>query len=181
MIQREDDKPETVLKRLKIYEEQTKPIINYFKLKKLLVTFTGNTSDYLWPLVKAHLTNIRHPDSQPADALTHTGQSFDDEDYRTLRFLGGKSKLVNERFAIDYIKEDPVVVCDQRVVWSQSGGPLGHPKVYINVSKPEVHDCGYSGRKFIYKKYYDEKQHGKSISYEQYLEDMRQKEATATN
>ncbi len=40
---------------------------------------------------------------------------------------------VNERFAIDLIAEDPVVVCTQRVVNSDSGGPLGHPKVYINL------------------------------------------------
>ena len=145
----------------------------------MLVTFTGNTSDYLWPLVKQHLSSIRHPDAQPFDAVTHTGQSFDKEDFRTLRFLGGKAKLVNQRQAIDYIREDPVVVCNERVVWSHSGGPLGHPKVYINISKPEVHDCGYSGRKFIYKKYYDEKLHGKSISYQQYLEEMKQKELTA--
>ena len=40
---------------------------------------------------------------------------------------------VNPRFAIDYVRDDPVVVCRSRGVWSDSGGPLGHPKVYINL------------------------------------------------
>ena len=40
---------------------------------------------------------------------------------------------VNPRFAIDFIRNDPVVVCRARGVWSDSGGPLGHPKVYINL------------------------------------------------
>ena len=40
---------------------------------------------------------------------------------------------VNTRFAIDLIREDPVVICTHRVVSSDSGGALGHPKVYINL------------------------------------------------
>ena len=40
---------------------------------------------------------------------------------------------VNPRFAIDFIRNDPVVVCQTRGVWSDSGGPLGHPKIYINL------------------------------------------------
>jgi len=40
---------------------------------------------------------------------------------------------VNKNFAIDLVHEDPVVVCSQRVVASDSGGPLGHPRVYINL------------------------------------------------
>lgn len=178
LIQREDDKPETVLKRLKIYEEQTKPIIDYFKARNLVVTITGRTSDSIWPLVKEHLYSIKHPDANTPATVTHTGQSFDDEDFRALRFTN-KAKLVNERFAIDLIAEDPVVVANKRIVWSHSGGPLGNPKVYINLDSPEVHVCGYSGRKFIHKKYYDEKKHGKAITYDQYLEQMKQKEANA--
>ena len=34
---------------------------------------------------------------------------------------------------------------------------------------PEVHSCGYSGRKFILKKYYNAAEHGPSITYEEYL------------
>ncbi len=36
LYQREDDKEEAILKRWKIYDEQTKPIIDFYKKKKLL-------------------------------------------------------------------------------------------------------------------------------------------------
>ena len=42
MYQREDDKPETVKKRLKVYEEQTEPLINYYQDKYLLVDVDGS-------------------------------------------------------------------------------------------------------------------------------------------
>jgi NADH dehydrogenase (ubiquinone) Fe-S protein 6 len=45
---------------------------------------------------------------------------------------------VNPRFAIDYVRDDPVVVCKARGVWSDSGGPLGHPKVYINLVRHQI-------------------------------------------
>ncbi|CAF0881829.1 unnamed protein product [Rotaria sordida] len=113
-------------------------------------------------------------DLYPADTPTHTGQVYDNDDYRNARFVN-RGKLVNPRFAIDFIRDDPVVVCKARGVWSDSGGPLGHPKVYINLDKPIVHNCGYSGRKFIQQKYYDESKHGPSITYEEYIADVRNK------
>ncbi len=39
---RADDNPETVRNRLKIYNENTKPLIEHYKKKKLLVTVDGN-------------------------------------------------------------------------------------------------------------------------------------------
>jgi len=36
LIQREDDKPEVIKERLKIYKEETKPLIKYFKKKGIL-------------------------------------------------------------------------------------------------------------------------------------------------
>jgi len=48
-------------------------------------------------------------------------------------FLRNVDVQVNSRFAIDLIREEPVIVCTQRVVASDSGGPLGHPRVYINL------------------------------------------------
>ena len=166
LIQREDDKPETVLKRLKVYEQQTKPIIDFYTAKKLAVTFTGSTSDYLWPLVRSHLEGLKN--AKPNEVVTHTGQAFLPGDFRTIRFEG-KVKQVNERFAIDYIREDPVVVVNDNHVFSNSGGAMGHPKVYLNLSRNEVVSCGYSGRKFIQKKFHDETKHGKSITYDEYL------------
>lgn len=41
LILRDDDKPETVEKRLKIYHEQTQPLIDYFTKKNVLVEVDG--------------------------------------------------------------------------------------------------------------------------------------------
>merc|ERR1711874_200908 len=107
-----------------------------------------------------------------ADKPTHTGQVWDQDDYRNIRFVG-KDKLINPEWAIDLIAEDPIVVVNASHVWSDSCGALGHPKVYINLDRPEVGVCGYSGRKFIQKKFYDAGEHGQSITYEEYLEQMK--------
>jgi adenylate kinase len=34
LIQRDDDKPEVVKERLRIYEEQSKPVLEYYKRKR---------------------------------------------------------------------------------------------------------------------------------------------------
>jgi len=41
LIQRDDDKPETVQKRLDVYHEQTKPLIHYYDKQSKLVTVNG--------------------------------------------------------------------------------------------------------------------------------------------
>jgi len=41
VVQREDDKEETVLKRLKTYHEQTEPLIDYYKKQNKLVVAMG--------------------------------------------------------------------------------------------------------------------------------------------
>lgn len=41
LILRDDDKPETVNKRLSVYHEQTQPLINYYTAKKILVDVDG--------------------------------------------------------------------------------------------------------------------------------------------
>ncbi len=41
VVQREDDKEETVLQRLKTYHKQTEPLIEYYKKDKKLVTVKG--------------------------------------------------------------------------------------------------------------------------------------------
>ena len=41
LILREDDKPETVLNRLKVYHEQTQPLINYYEGKGILKEVDG--------------------------------------------------------------------------------------------------------------------------------------------
>lgn len=41
IIQREDDKPKAIAKRLEIYHQQTKPIIDYYKKKGIVVKVDG--------------------------------------------------------------------------------------------------------------------------------------------
>lgn len=41
LVLREDDKPETVEKRLKVYHEQTQPLIDYYKNKGILFSIDG--------------------------------------------------------------------------------------------------------------------------------------------
>lgn len=44
LIQREDDKIETVKKRLEVYQKQTQPLVNYYKERKLLRSVDGQQS-----------------------------------------------------------------------------------------------------------------------------------------
>ena len=41
LILRDDDKPETVLNRLKVYHEQTQPLIDFYKKEEILKTVDG--------------------------------------------------------------------------------------------------------------------------------------------
>ncbi len=41
LLLREDDKPETVLKRLNVYHEQTQPLIDYYRNKEILRSVDG--------------------------------------------------------------------------------------------------------------------------------------------
>lgn len=42
LIQRDDDKPETVLNRLKVYHQKTAPLIDYYRSEGKLVNITGS-------------------------------------------------------------------------------------------------------------------------------------------
>lgn len=44
LYQREDDREETVRNRLRVYEEQTQPLIEYYAARDLLVTVNGDES-----------------------------------------------------------------------------------------------------------------------------------------
>ncbi|XP_053312577.1 GTP:AMP phosphotransferase AK3, mitochondrial [Spea bombifrons] len=55
LIQREDDKPETVTKRLKAYEALTRPVLEYYRDKGVLKTFSGTETNKIWPHVQAFL------------------------------------------------------------------------------------------------------------------------------
>lgn len=51
MTQREDDKPEVVLKRLEQYEKLTRPVIEFYRERGILKEFRGETSNEIWPKV----------------------------------------------------------------------------------------------------------------------------------
>ncbi|KAJ7986879.1 hypothetical protein DPEC_G00332980 [Dallia pectoralis] len=56
LTQRDDDTPETVNKRLRAYEYQTQPVLEYYRSKGLLETFTGTETNEIWPHVQAFLS-----------------------------------------------------------------------------------------------------------------------------
>ena len=73
---------------------------------------------------------------------------FEKDDYRLSRFLN-REKQINEQFAIDLIEDTPPILCTERVVSCDGGdGPLGHPRVFINLDQPGNHSCGYCGLRF---------------------------------
>ncbi|XP_036993297.1 NADH dehydrogenase [ubiquinone] iron-sulfur protein 6, mitochondrial [Artibeus jamaicensis] len=87
--------------------------------------------------------------SPTGEKVTHTGQAYDDKDYRKVRFVG-RQKEVNENFAIDLIAEQPVSEAESRIISCDGGGgALGHPRVYINLDKEtKTGTCGYCGLQF---------------------------------
>jgi len=55
LIQRDDDTPETVTRRLKSYENQTEPVLEYYRSKGVLETFSGTETNKIWPHVQVFL------------------------------------------------------------------------------------------------------------------------------
>ena len=60
LIQRDDDKPETVKNRLDVYHEQTEPVIGWYENKGLLRRFDGGRSpDEVHDHIRATLATLR--------------------------------------------------------------------------------------------------------------------------
>ena len=60
LIQRDDDKPETVRTRLAVYHEQTEPVIEWYREKAILRSFDGTRSpDEVHNHIRATLATIR--------------------------------------------------------------------------------------------------------------------------
>merc|ERR1712113_507038 len=58
-----------------------------------------------------------------SDKVTHTGQKFDNEDWKKMRFTApGKDKLVNTNIAFDMVAEEPPVEVNARIVSCDGGG-----------------------------------------------------------
>lgn len=52
LIQREDDKPATVQWRLKLYDNNTRPLLEYYKKLGVLHSFYGTESNVMYPKIK---------------------------------------------------------------------------------------------------------------------------------
>ena len=55
LVQRDDDKPEAVAKRLQTYEQTSKPLRDFYEDLGVLRTFHGTESNVIWPEVKKEL------------------------------------------------------------------------------------------------------------------------------
>ncbi|KAJ8401954.1 hypothetical protein AAFF_G00375350 [Aldrovandia affinis] len=56
LTQRNDDTPETVTKRLQAYKTQTEPVLEYYRSKGMLETFSGTETNKIWPHVHTFLS-----------------------------------------------------------------------------------------------------------------------------
>jgi len=57
LIQREDDRPETIKQRLETYQSQTLPLLDFFQKKGVCTSYAGTKTDEIWPLIKDFLDN----------------------------------------------------------------------------------------------------------------------------
>ncbi|KAL7071966.1 hypothetical protein ACQ4LE_008551 [Meloidogyne hapla] len=82
------------------------------------------------------------------DRITHTGQAWDEADYRLARFEYSP-KQVNPNIAAHLVAERAPVPCEKSVVFCDGGHTHGgHPRVFINLDKPGTSACGYCGNRF---------------------------------
>jgi len=58
LVQREDDKPESVQKRLQVYQDMIQPVLDFYKDRNLLYEFQGTESNVIYPEVKKFLTSF---------------------------------------------------------------------------------------------------------------------------
>ncbi|XP_023232975.1 GTP:AMP phosphotransferase AK3, mitochondrial-like isoform X2 [Centruroides sculpturatus] len=58
LIQRDDDKPETIKARLDTYRKETQLVLDYYSEKHLLHIFYGKESKEIWPRVKNMLEQL---------------------------------------------------------------------------------------------------------------------------
>ena len=58
LIQREDDKPESVRNRLEVFSKNTKPVLDFYREMGILKDFHGTESKKIWPHVETHLKEI---------------------------------------------------------------------------------------------------------------------------
>jgi adenylate kinase len=60
LVQRDDDKPETIRNRLSVYHEQTAPLVDWYEERGLLRRFDGTrTPDEVHARIRATLATLR--------------------------------------------------------------------------------------------------------------------------
>uniref|UniRef100_A0A672Z517 GTP:AMP phosphotransferase AK3, mitochondrial n=1 Tax=Sphaeramia orbicularis TaxID=375764 RepID=A0A672Z517_9TELE len=57
LIHHDDDKPEALMARLRIYKDVAKPVIDFYKSLGILHSFSGTDTDRIWPYINTVLTN----------------------------------------------------------------------------------------------------------------------------
>ena len=63
LLRRPDDEPEKIHERLKIYYENTQPLVDYFKKKGILKNFDGTSSDEMWKNINKEILKQLKPKS----------------------------------------------------------------------------------------------------------------------
>jgi nucleoside-triphosphate--adenylate kinase len=58
LIQRDDDKPESVRNRLEVFKASTAPVLDFYRSMGILQDFKGTESKKIWPHVEAYLKSI---------------------------------------------------------------------------------------------------------------------------
>lgn len=58
LSKRPDDDPEILMKRLNVYDNETKPVLEFYKDKGILNEFKGNTSNEIWEKLKPFLDEL---------------------------------------------------------------------------------------------------------------------------
>uniref|UniRef100_A0A9J8CN23 Adenylate kinase 4 n=1 Tax=Cyprinus carpio carpio TaxID=630221 RepID=A0A9J8CN23_CYPCA len=72
LIQQEDDRPEALVARLRHYKDVAKPVIDFYKAKGILYTFSDTETDLIWPNISTLLsTKIPAIQSDARCASTH--------------------------------------------------------------------------------------------------------------
>lgn len=55
----------------------------------------------------------------------------------------------NPLSAMELVANEPIrLVHGRKAVCDGGGGPLGHPKIFINLDQPGPRPCGYCGLRF---------------------------------
>ncbi|CAD1481045.1 unnamed protein product, partial [Heterotrigona itama] len=100
---------------------------------KIMKFLEASNKVYKPNIIRLITRNVHDVTTESAKKVTHTGQIYDEDDYRNVRFVN-RPKEVNDNWAIKLIDEiPPTSVKDKIVACDGGGGPLGHPKVYINL------------------------------------------------